>query len=196
MQADKSTLSEEPVQSTLTMFNDKPDSSFDPFKDDLPDYPTVELNADLAEFVQKHKDDYRIALDEIREGFKDSHWIWWIMPQEQPSSRNRFRLNLQKAKAYIQFEKEEIHLGKNYLEIMTAVHEQLFDKKKAPWMLMGGDHGDAEKLAHSLELFFAATHGSEGSLDVRIHQVCRDLLTHPELRRCKVRFAAFEEKPS
>ena len=36
---------------------------------------------DLDRFVQAQKSDYERALDEIRNGRKVSHWMWYVFPQ-------------------------------------------------------------------------------------------------------------------
>ncbi len=35
----------------------------------------------LERFVEAQKSDYDVALREIREGCKQSHWIWFVFPQ-------------------------------------------------------------------------------------------------------------------
>lgn len=35
----------------------------------------------LERFVEAHKRDYKIALEEVRSGQKRTHWIWYIFPQ-------------------------------------------------------------------------------------------------------------------
>lgn len=37
---------------------------------------------DLERFKIQQRRSYQIALDEIRNGRKESHWIWWILPQQ------------------------------------------------------------------------------------------------------------------
>lgn len=37
----------------------------------------------LERFITAQKDDYQIALSEIRDGRKRSHWMWYIFPQIQ-----------------------------------------------------------------------------------------------------------------
>jgi hypothetical protein len=36
---------------------------------------------DLNRFVEAQRDDYEQALAEIREGRKQTHWMWYIFPQ-------------------------------------------------------------------------------------------------------------------
>lgn len=36
---------------------------------------------DLARFVRAQAGDYETALDEIRQGRKRSHWMWYVFPQ-------------------------------------------------------------------------------------------------------------------
>ena len=35
----------------------------------------------LKKYIERHKEEYQIALSEIRRGKKRSHWIWYIFPQ-------------------------------------------------------------------------------------------------------------------
>ena len=36
---------------------------------------------DLSRFVAAQSDSYRVAIAELRDGTKRSHWMWWIFPQ-------------------------------------------------------------------------------------------------------------------
>ena len=36
---------------------------------------------DLSRFVQAQENDYEQALNEIREGRKRTHWMWYVFPQ-------------------------------------------------------------------------------------------------------------------
>jgi uncharacterized protein (DUF1810 family) len=165
-------------------------SSFDAFTDDLE--IQGQLNHDLMEFVDNQKEDYATALKEIKNGEKSSHWIWYIMPQEQNSRQNNFRLNIRKAKEYLKLNQDGIDLGNNYLEIMKEVEKQLFEKGIQPLVLMGGEPDD-RKLTHSVELFFAATHKSkDGSIEKEIYQVCGRILMHPDLEYYKKRFQGMD----
>jgi len=166
-------------------------SSFNAFMDDL-NIRDVDLNDDLMEFIENQKEDYATALKEIKGGEKSGHWIWYIMPQEQISSQNNFRLNIAKAKVYLKFNEDGINLGKNYLEIMKEVEKQIFENGIEPSVLMGGDPDD-RKLTHSLELFFAATHKSkDGSLEEEVNRVCGRILTHVDLEKYKERFKGID----
>jgi uncharacterized protein (DUF1810 family) len=39
------------------------------------------MNNDLNKFVEAQERDYQIALTEIKNGRKQSHWMWYIFPQ-------------------------------------------------------------------------------------------------------------------
>lgn len=39
------------------------------------------MDNNLNRFLEAQKDDYEIALSEIRAGIKSSHWMWYIFPQ-------------------------------------------------------------------------------------------------------------------
>lgn len=62
--------------------------------------------ADLSRFVEAHDRSYSRALEEIREGRKQSHWMWYIFPQIVGlglSSTSRFYAiaDLEEARAYM-----------------------------------------------------------------------------------------------
>lgn len=65
------------------------------------------IEADLSRFVEAHDRSYSRALEEIREGRKQSHWMWYIFPQIEGlglSSTSRFYAiaDLEEARAYMQ----------------------------------------------------------------------------------------------
>lgn len=39
------------------------------------------MNFDLERFKKAQERDYPVALREIKNGRKESHWIWYIFPQ-------------------------------------------------------------------------------------------------------------------
>ena len=60
----------------------------------------------LARFVVAQRDDYDRALAEIRNGRKQSHWMWYIFPQlaglgRTPTARRYAIRNLEEARAYL-----------------------------------------------------------------------------------------------
>jgi len=44
-------------------------------------YKDMKRKADLEKFLEAQEKDYSIALAEIKNGRKQSHWIWYIFPQ-------------------------------------------------------------------------------------------------------------------
>ena len=65
------------------------------------------IEADLSRFVEAHDRSYSRALEEIREGRKQSHWMWYIFPQIVGlglNSTSRFYAiaDLEEARAYMQ----------------------------------------------------------------------------------------------
>jgi len=61
---------------------------------------------DLNRFLQAQKQDYAIALDEITQGKKYSHWMWYIFPQIKGLGRSHIAQkyaisNVEEAKAYL-----------------------------------------------------------------------------------------------
>ena len=77
---------------------------------------------DLNRFVQAQKQDYAIALDEITQGQKYSHWMWYIFPQIEGLGRSHIAQkyaisNAEEAKAYI----AHPVLGKRLLEFCEVL---------------------------------------------------------------------------
>jgi uncharacterized protein (DUF1810 family) len=77
---------------------------------------------DLNRFVQAQAHDYEMALAEIRNGDKQSHWMWYIFPQFDglgfSSTSKRFSIKtVAEARAYV----EHPVLGPRLLECAEAV---------------------------------------------------------------------------
>ena len=61
---------------------------------------------DLSLFEQAHRSSYRTALTEIRNGRKQSHWMWYIFPQIDglgfsPTARRYAVKGIDEARAYL-----------------------------------------------------------------------------------------------
>ena len=77
---------------------------------------------DISRFVEKHKDSYQTALQEIKNGRKVSHWMWYIFPQIHGLGRSYTAQlysiqSLEEAKAFL----EDDYLGKNLVEISEVL---------------------------------------------------------------------------
>ncbi len=77
---------------------------------------------DLSRFTEAHKHDYERALREIRNGRKETHWMWYIFPQIHglgDSSMSLFYAirNLDEAAAFL----ADPYLGMNLREISEAL---------------------------------------------------------------------------
>ncbi len=77
---------------------------------------------DLERFVIAQKRVYKIALQEIRNGMKRSHWIWYIFPQLEAlgSSRNAIYYGIKNKEEAEQYLKNK-YLRNNLLEITEAL---------------------------------------------------------------------------
>jgi len=76
----------------------------------------------LQRFIRAQERDYPIALAEIKNGRKRTHWMWYIFPQlagfgSSPMSQRYAIANLDEARAYLQHEL----LGQRLVEITTAL---------------------------------------------------------------------------
>ena len=90
----------------------------------------------VSRYVVPHKQTYAQALQEVKNGKKKTHWMWWIFPQMKglgKSERSRFYgiLNRKQAKLFL----EHPILGKNLCEITQVV----LDSDKSPYEIFGAD---------------------------------------------------------
>lgn len=76
----------------------------------------------IQRFVERQKEDFPIALREIKNGRKVSHWMWWIFPQLKElgySSTSKYYgiSGLEEAKAYL----KEPYLRENMQTICNVL---------------------------------------------------------------------------
>jgi uncharacterized protein (DUF1810 family) len=109
---------------------------------------------DLERFVAAQNEDgtYDRAVEELRRGYKTSHWMWFVFPQiaglgHSQMSRTFAISSLEEAKAYLQ----HAVLGPRLIECAGAVSNT--PGQTAEQIL--GDI-DAEKLHSSMTLFLRA----------------------------------------
>ena len=110
--------------------------------------PTSET---LQRFIDAQKRDYSIALNEIKNGRKQSHWMWYIFPQIQglgfSSASKQYAIkNIDEAAAYL---KHEV-LGSRLVEISNALLQ--LDSNNAHKIFGSPDN---MKLKSSMTLFAA-----------------------------------------
>jgi uncharacterized protein (DUF1810 family) len=108
---------------------------------------------DLERFVAIQRESYARALNEIRQGRKRSHWIWYIFPQiaglgDSPMSQRFAIRSLAEARAYL----DHPTLGARYRECVSAL--QALEESSAEAVL---GTIDAVKLRSSLTLFAEAS---------------------------------------
>ena len=77
---------------------------------------------ELSRFINAHKQSYQNALEEIRNGHKYSHWMWYIFPQihglgKSSTSQYYAIKSLDEAAAFL----HDSYLGGNLLEISHAL---------------------------------------------------------------------------
>ncbi len=106
----------------------------------------------LTKFITAQKEDFDIALTEIKNGRKESHWIWYIFPQivglgRSATSEYYAIQNLSEAKMYL----ENKYLRNNLLTICQALLDLKTDdaEEVLGWI-------DAMKLKSSMTLFTLA----------------------------------------
>jgi uncharacterized protein (DUF1810 family) len=112
---------------------------------------------DLARFILAQKRDYVIALDELTQGKKYSHWMWYIFPQIQGLGRSHIAqkyaiLNIDEAKAYL----SHPVLGARLIECCKVLLN--LDSNYTASEIFG--FPDDLKLKSSMTLFASASEGS------------------------------------
>ena len=108
----------------------------------------------MQRFLDAQKNQYYIALREMREGSKRSHWIWFIFPQiqglGQSSESKRYGISdLDEAKAYL----SHPVLGARLREITAEVLKHTDSSIRT---IMGGGI-DVKKFKSSMTLFDAVS---------------------------------------
>ena len=108
--------------------------------------------SNLQRFTEAQKEDFKLALEEIRSGRKRSHWMWYIFPQIRGlgfSSMSAYYgiQNLEEAKDFL----KDPYLGANIKSICQALLELNTDD---PHQVLGSP--DDLKLLSSMTLFEVA----------------------------------------
>ena len=109
----------------------------------------------LERFVQAQNYMYKQALEEIEDGYKQSHWIWYIFPQMRGLGHSYYAhlygiINIEEAQEYLQ---DKI-LGERLREITNALLEH-YDKTAVD--IFG--YLDAMKVKSCMTLFDAVSPG-------------------------------------
>lgn len=107
------------------------------------------MSYNLERFIMAQEYSYSVALAEIKNAFKSSHWMWYIFPQLKKLGRSSTAKyygieNLEEAEAYL----SHPILGARLREISEAL---LALETSDPYKVMGGI--DAVKLRSSMTLF-------------------------------------------
>ena len=77
---------------------------------------------DLTRFIDAQQDSYEMALEEIKRGYKQSHWMWYIFPQIKGLGMSDIAMyyeikDIDEAKAYLANDILKSHL----IEISNAL---------------------------------------------------------------------------
>lgn len=103
----------------------------------------------LDRFIKAQERDYNIALEEIKSGHKQSHWVWYIFPQlkglgHSETAQYYAIKDVKEAKAYIDNEYLYNHLIEICKELLKLKSDNILD-------IMG--YPDNLKLCSSMTLF-------------------------------------------
>lgn len=116
------------------------------------DSPKLDTTYDLSRFTEAHKSTFEIALAEIKNGKKQSHWMWYIFPQiiglgKRDTSIKYSIKDINEAKLFL----KDAYLGENLKKICEAL--LALNTNDARFVF--GDI-DARKLKSSMTLFMVA----------------------------------------
>lgn len=114
-------------------------------------------NFDLSRFVKAQAQDFDVALEEIKAGYKKSHWMGYVFPQIVGLGQSRTSIyysiqNLDEAKAYM----EDELLGGH----MNAILDALLSIESCDATYVFGTPDDL-KLKSSMTLFMEAVPENE-----------------------------------
>ncbi len=115
---------------------------------------------------------YATALDEVRRGHKQSHWIWYVFPQlaglgQSPPARAYGIAGREEAVAYLQ----DRVLRDRLLEIASAVADHL--RGGVGLSTLMGSEIDAKKLVSSMTLFETAATGTDEEVAEKAGEILR-----------------------
>lgn len=114
------------------------------------------MNTSLDRFIEAQRRDYAVALEELRQGEKKTHWIWYVLPQGLfPGAAGKSLYYALKDDAEAVAYLSHPDLGKRYAECIAVIHAQIIKHGIEPEALMGSDV-DAKKLHSSLTLMLRA----------------------------------------
>ena len=130
----------------------------------------------LERFINAQKNSYQIALKEIQNGEKNSHWMWFIFPQidglgMSSISKEYSIKNHQEAKDYLNHN----ILGKRLIEI-TSVLMKI--EKKSARSIFG--YPDDLKLKSSMTLFKKIQPNNKLFSDVLVKYINGHVCEHTE----------------
>ena len=119
---------------------------------------------------------YELAIAELQEGRKSSHWIWFVLPQlrglgQSPTARHFGIADLCEARDYLS---DDI-LKKRLEQVIGIINVQLEQLNQTLNHLMGSDL-DANKTISSLTLFEAAGLISASNLLDQLNQRCQSTI--------------------
>ena len=109
------------------------------------------MSKELERFLSAQERSYQMALAEIRNGRKDSHWMWFIFPQleglgKSPTSQMYGIQGAKEAREYLEndvLSSRLLEISKTLLALETNHPEQVFG------------YTDAKKLQSCMTLFAA-----------------------------------------
>lgn len=139
------------------------------------------MEENIERFIEAQEHSYEYALEEIKRGRKESHWMWYIFPQVSglgmsPTSEYFAIKSLEEAKNYLNHE----ILGHRIREVSNAL---LALETNDPTDVFG--HIDALKLRSSMTLFAYVSNDDvftkvldkyyDGEKDERTITICDEL---------------------
>ena len=108
----------------------------------------------LQRFIDAQQDSFEIALEELRQGSKQSHWMWFVFPQiaglgRSPTAHYFAISSLDEARAYLEHPLLGARLREGFSALLPWAGKRTAEEIFGPI--------DATKLRSSLTLFEAAS---------------------------------------
>lgn len=152
------------------------------------------LGAWLERLLEAQAQDFDRAFAEIREGKKQTHWMWFVFPQvpregDSPTASRYAVPSVEHAAAFL---KHEV-LGRNYLEIVREVRRQLLESVASQKVLGLLGKPDHLKFVSSVTLMGAVARRN-GLTDVaNVCDGCLELAYSDGMSKCALTEAFLRE---
>jgi uncharacterized protein (DUF1810 family) len=175
-------LKPQPARRKIHSFDDDDDDDEDSSSQGEGTQKDIDPFRITSRFVSPHLIYFEQAIKEIQQGQKQGCWIWYLFPTppflvdgiERGSRQNRYYAlrTPDEATAYLQHTHPQVNLRQNFLNLLTAVHDQL--QNNGIYLCDLFPYGDHKKVLSSIRLFQET---SQRLGDEELCTLCERILT-------------------